>query len=93
MIVDDEDRPVSVTVAPLCITGQAARPLRVPDTASLVGLLHHFGDGPPLPPLQVLVTIHLLGTASLSDHHWTTWRHRAKLVIHSNILPFLKCSL
>ena len=31
--------------------------------------LHDGGDGAPLPPLQVLVAVHLLGATPLPDHH------------------------
>ena len=65
--------PVLVAVAVLGVGGSVLRPLGVLDTAGGVGLLQDGRDGLPLAPLQGLVLVHLLGTASLGNDNRFPW--------------------
>ena len=64
--------PICITVAPLSVSCQVFCPLPVLDTARGVGVLQDGGHCPPLASVQVLVGVHLLGTASLFYGHRST---------------------
>lgn len=88
--------PVTITVAPLSVSGQTSSPLLVPDTPALVGLLDNGGDGSPLTSVKVLVTVDLLGTASFLNYYWTAYLWQVISMqspfLINVILPCLRCN-